>query len=120
MNSRDVAVGAVVASAAGVGFAWTHGAWYGVFATSPLVDLFGSLLLGVVGALACLLAGALADGARRAVVAGGFVTGGFAHLVVTPTVTPVALAPAEVNAALFVVGAALGVAALAASERRET
>lgn len=120
MNSRDVAVGAVVASAAGVGFAWTHGAWYGVFATSPLVDLFGSLLLGVVGALACLLAGAPRPPARRAVVAGGFATGGFAHLVVTPTVTPFALAPAEVNAALFVVGAALGVVALAASERRET
>jgi hypothetical protein len=120
MNSRDVAVGAVVASAAGVGFAWTHGAWYGVFATSPLVDLFGSLLLGVVGALACLLAGALADGARRAVVAGGFATGGLAHLVVTPTVTPFALGPADVNAALFAVGAALGLVALAASERRET
>lgn len=62
MNGHDVAVGAVVASAAGVGFAWTHGAWYGVFATTPLVDLFGSLLLGVVGGLVCLLAGALAAG----------------------------------------------------------
>lgn len=119
MNGRDVAVGAVVASAAGVGFAWTHGAWYGVLATSPLVDLLGSLLLGVVGALACLVAGRLADGVCREVVAGGFATGGLAHLVVTPTATPFALAPAEVNAALFVVGAALGVVALAASERRE-
>ena len=119
MNGRVVAAGTATASATGVAFAWTHGWWYGVVATTPLVDLLGSLLLGVVGALACLLAGRLADGVRREVVAGGFATGGLAHLVVTPTVTPVALAPAEVNAALFVVGAALGVVALAASERQE-